>query len=234
MPLFEQIRPLPEATCPSCSRRLPNEDINIAADLARCRSCGRTFRLSDLLDARIDAVDLQHPPAGAWFEQRAAGFVLGATTRSPMAFLVVPFVCVWASLSLRGFFGAARNGSPPALFALPFLLIAAMVIAQAAMTVLGKVEVRRDGDDCVVFTGIGWLGWTRRFRWSELQTIREDTVRRGRSTARAILLEGHSRIAFGSMLSADRRYFLMRALERLARAKLDGPVSTRGISSSEA
>ena len=79
------------------------------------------------------------------------------------------------------------------------------------MAMFGKIEVFI-GEISSVFVGIGPVGWTRRFDWLEVQTIREDEA--------AIVLEGKTCLEFnsgilGMELNEERRYFVLNVLKYL-------------------
>jgi hypothetical protein len=207
--------------CPSCKRAFDGEDVNISTDLAQCRVCKRIFRLSELADEGANSVDLVNPHPGVWYLPRVDGFTIGATTQSWMtALFLVPFTCVWAGASVGGMYVLPLLRGQPlteGFFGIPFLLGSAFLVAQCIMAIAGKVEVSREGDRCSVFTGIGPIGWTRRVNWSHIHTVREDVSASGRSTKKVIVLEGGTRVAFGSELNEERRYFLLTGLKRLKR-----------------
>ena len=93
--------------CPKCKRIVPADQMNISTDLALCPQCNEGFKISKSLDIdSINADILQNPPKGAWFRQETHHIIVGATTRSPEAFFLVPFTCVWSGGSLGGIYGS--------------------------------------------------------------------------------------------------------------------------------
>lgn len=207
--------------CPKCKRAAPPDQVNMATDLAFCPDCNDGFRISENLGSEAVNPDiLRDPPKGAWFKQDMHGTVIGATTRSAMAFFLVPFMCVWSGASLGGIYGTqimkGEFNLGMSLFGIPFLLGSVLFWAIALMAVCGKVEVKI-GRASSVFVGVGRFGWTRKFDWSEVATIREDItgVHRQGGAQRAIVFEGKERLVFGSGLSENRRYFLLNALKFL-------------------
>src|SRR5690606_3231231 len=62
----------------------PAEDVNVATDVAFCRSCNQALKLSTLVhEMALDpAVDLERPPNGAWYSSSALGSKIGASQRS--------------------------------------------------------------------------------------------------------------------------------------------------------
>jgi hypothetical protein len=71
-------------TCSECNRAIPREDINVANDVAYCRECNLTYKLSTLASGLEfdDRVNLSTPPAGAWYRQTSMEIVIGGTHRS--------------------------------------------------------------------------------------------------------------------------------------------------------
>jgi hypothetical protein len=210
--------------CPKCRLEIPLEDINVSTDIALCRKCGQSWSYADILaDQSAASVDFNRPPAGAWFRQFPPnGFETGSTTRSAAAFFLVPFMCVWSGFSLGGIYGTqvvkGHFSLGQSLFGIPFILGTLLFGGLAVMTVCGKVYVRVDGNEAVAFTGVGPLGFRRRFKWSGVTAIRatEQYGRRGQPS-RQITIEGEKRIDFGSGLKPERLDFILAALKRMQR-----------------
>lgn len=166
--------------CPKCKQPVPSDQVNMGTDLAFCPHCNEGFKISETVDQEaVNPAILQNPPKGAWFRKEMDRIVVGGSTRSPMAFFIVPFMCVWSGGSLGGIYGSQiRSGHfnlTMSLFGIPFLLGSIVLISISLMTIFGKVEVTI-GRVSKVFTGIGTLGWTRCFEWNEVRTIREDIM----------------------------------------------------------
>ena len=114
---------------------------------ARSAPRGEVFRLSSLVQATASGpVDLNEPPPGAWYQEDFDGFVVGATTRHPIAFILVPFMCVWSGFSLGGIYGSqiaqGRFNLFESLFGIPFIIGTLIFGSMALMSVCGKVIVR--------------------------------------------------------------------------------------------
>lgn len=217
--------------CPTCREPLLPENINIQTDLALCKRCGNMVQVSDLVDQGFDSNVLSHPPKGAWYEQTLSEYVIGATTRSPVAFFLVPFMCVWSGGSLGGIYGTqiaqGKFNLSTSLFGIPFILGSVLFWSLALMAIWGKVEVRlRDGVG-TVFVGIGRLGWKRSLNLDDVEAIEEGNAK-GRypgSTGTSITLRGKTLLSFGSNLSEPRRYFMIQVLRQLrARRNSNRPV----------
>ena len=88
-------------TCPKCRRPVPAEEINVANDVAYCRPCNLSHRLSGLTERGElnHGVDLNKPPDGVWRHADGSGMVIGATHRSLGAALgTLVFALVWNGL----------------------------------------------------------------------------------------------------------------------------------------
>src|SRR5689334_1099017 len=85
-------------TCPRCKRVIPSDDVNVANDIAFCRNCNLSHRLSALaFGTTIDEnVDVSNPPGGTWFQRDGGGVIIGATHRSlGQAFGLLLFCLFW-------------------------------------------------------------------------------------------------------------------------------------------
>ncbi|MCI0639740.1 MAG: hypothetical protein L0Y72_24105 [Gemmataceae bacterium] len=201
---------------------IPASHLNVETDVAVCEKCNDAFSISALLASGQvpDDFNIHDPPRGAWFEDTGTGCRLGATTRSPTALLLVPFMCVWSGFSLGGIYGTQIvNGEfslGMSLFGIPFVLGTLLFGSIAFMTVCGKVVVVADGDDGRVFQGVGPIGWTRRFDWASMSSVEEafPSWHHSGSIVKVISLVGQTRLSFGSMLSDPRRYYLLQCLRK--------------------
>jgi hypothetical protein len=211
-------------SCSRCGNRLPSTDINVRADAALCRRCGAAFRFSELLQGGgFPAFDLSHPPQGASFQAGPNGFVASAHTRSSQAWFLVPFMLVWSGFSLDGIyvsqFQKGRFDLGQSLLGIPFILGTILLGTQAIMYACGRVSVARNADEGSVFQGVGPCGWTRRFRWLDVESVVEGDASygpRGGPAYRLIMLNFRSgrrlSLNFGTLLSDERRWFLISVL----------------------
>jgi len=234
--------------CPHCKRAIPSEDVNVANDIAFCRNCNLSHSLSALTTGNIvdEDIDVSRPPAGSWFDRDGSGVKFGATHRSlGQAFGLLFFTLFWngivsvfvglATVSTLRHFGA----SEPAwvrhsnwkymplgeviflwIFLLPFITVGLLVLAAFLNCLLGRTELRIQGGECFLYTGIGPLGRCRRFSASEVTDVRiESNPWRGnngsynRNTRIVIATNGKS-ICFGSSLNDARRRFVAGAARK--------------------
>ncbi len=222
---------MPVLRCPKCASDIETSDVNVAKDVMFCRSCSQAYSLSALVTDRALAesgvdrehrpqVDPRNPPAGAWFRDHGTEYQFGATTRSLLALFLVPFMLVWSGGALGGIYGSqiisGKFSLMMSLFGIPFLIGSVVFWALALMTIWGRVDITIRGDDGIIFTGVGPVGYRQRFHCSEIAIVREDVVvgDKGART-RTIVLEGGKRLKFGSMLNEERRYFVMEVLKTM-------------------
>lgn len=98
-----------------------------------------------------------------------------------------------------------------ALFLTPFVLIGLTVIGALLTALIGKVEVRLRGPDGQVFTGVGPLGWKRRFDADAVEAIRftDSDVKEDGKAKRAIAIETATKtLKFATLLPDQRRLWL--------------------------
>jgi len=238
-------------TCPKCKAAIRSDDINVVTDIALCRVCNVPYKLSSLLsNAQLETgIDLNRPPAGTWYESSPLGTVIGATHRSVgAAFGLLLITLFWngivsvfvllatsATLSNLGvhapdWFPAPKmNGGPMSvgmtiflwLFLTPFIAIGTGMLVAFLSTLAGRTEIRFREPGGTIFSGIGPLGWSRRFQLAEVSDVRllDQTWRDSDGDTRNkanILLETKDgkQIKFGSMLTPDRRKFITAALRK--------------------
>ncbi len=211
--------------CPKCLSDIPQANINVATDIAQCTQCHNVFKISENISTQIDPnFDKNNPPNGAWIDQNFDAMTLGATTRSWTALFLVPFTLVWSGGSMTGIYGTqiwSGDFNPAmSLFGIPFLIGSVFLISSALMTLFGKVEITLDTEGGKIFTGVGVVGWSKHFLWADVSNIREEVSYSSKGGAtKSILLEGKTRLDFGSMLSEERLYYVLKSLQQIMAKK---------------
>ena len=162
-------------------------------------------------------VDLAHPPQGTWFRRKAEGFELGSTTRSGVAFFLVPFLTVWSAFTLGAFYGLQihqhKFDLTLTLVGIPFLAFALFFWCLTMSTIWGKVIISVEGDEGRLFTGAGPMARTRKFKWSTIREIREGSaISPHQNRYPRVVLRGETRISFGAGVRKDRLNFMRDAL----------------------
>jgi hypothetical protein len=206
--------------CPTCYALISEENINIQADIAKCSKCHTVFKISENISPRPhDVFNMETPPNGAWIKRNYNGLNIGASTRSPIAFFLVPFMIVWSGVALGGIYGTQiLNGEfnlLMSLFGIPFIIGAVTFWSLAFMFIAGKVELDINDEGGRIFTGIGKLGFYKSFSWDEVNSVKEKPVvfRSSGSSGNSLMFEGKRRIVFGFGLNESRRYYLLRSLQ---------------------
>ncbi|WP_425404293.1 hypothetical protein [Hwanghaeella sp.] len=209
--------------CISCGEEIDAQDINIEKDIAKCAACGEVFAASVGVHGggAADPFDPHDCPEGVSFDKNSQGFVLTATTRSGSALFLIPFTLVWSGFSIGNLYIvpllSGKGLGVTGLFGIPFVIGTVILVSACLMRVMGRVEIRADGYDGTVFTGVGPFGWTKRFSWRDVWRINEgdSSFRVNRQARRQLSLDGKRRIAFGTMLSEERMYHVRKTLEGL-------------------
>ncbi|MEX2217616.1 MAG: hypothetical protein WD749_02555 [Phycisphaerales bacterium] len=121
--------------------------------------------------------------------------------------------------------GSGQGGAPMPLgmtlflwvFLAPFIAIGAMLAGVVATLLVGRVEVRVRSDSASAFTGVGPLGWRRRFDPLHVRqvSIGQTTWKQNDQTRPVIVIEGESAIRIGSLLTETRRNWLGAALQEI-------------------
>jgi len=202
--------------CPRCKHSIPAAQLNVEQDVAVCANCDEVFAISDLLAEGQGAdVDVTNPPKGAWFRETFDGWETGATTRSWGALFLVPFTCVWSGGSLGGIYGMQivnrQFNLVQSLFGIPFLLGSFALLSLTTMSICGKIAISVAGDEGRLFSGALGIGRRKRFDWSAIESVKQETKDGSKGSSQQIIaLEGTTppTIRFGGMLSVDRLAFL--------------------------
>jgi len=230
---------------------IPGDDVNVAKDIIYCRSCNLAHSLSALLQTTelTTGINFDHPPAGVSCDLASGHLIVSATHRSlgmaagtlAMALFWNGIVSIFVLIAIAGtlnnmgvtlpswFPAPDMNGSPMStgmtlflwLFLTPFIVIGTSMIGAFFLSIWGKTEVRADPTGGTVFTGVGPLGYRRRFSPSHVSDVRiEDKQWRDsdgdRQQKTNIIIETKEGklIRFGSMLTNERRRFLAAILRK--------------------
>jgi hypothetical protein len=213
-----------EASCPKCHALIPAAQVDVATDVAGCPTCGEVFALSSIVATQdvSPEFDINDPPAGAWFYDDFRGWRIGASTRSPAAFILLAFWCVGLGVVVDRLYGrqiaTGEFNLAASLFGIPFVLGTLLCGGLTAMRVFGRIDVLVTETAGRVFTGVGPFGWTRRFDWSNVTRIEEQVLGYdypGNGDGQVISLVGKKRLKFGSMMSDLRRHFVLQGLRVL-------------------
>lgn len=180
-----------EFHCPDCGLPIETADLAPSEGVAVCRFCEQPFPLAACQAAvpfeQRNIIPEQAVPKGVRLEETMDGFRLTLSTRSCVAFFLVPFTLVWAGGSLGGIYGTqiARGEFHllQSLFGLPFLAGSVFLIAFTVMTVAGRCVVELAGGKFSIRTGALGAYRTQSAPWDDVLSCRLTEVsRRGRNS----------------------------------------------------
>lgn len=196
--------------------------------------------------APIPASDLANPPKGCWYRDDGVEARVGATCRSlaGAAFMLfftlfwngvvsvfvvinVASTLVHMGVAVPAWFPSPNGNTAPNLplgmtlflwlFLTPFILIGAFTAAMALTSLFGHVEVRIRDSHGSVFTGVGPVGWRRRFDVASVRSVSigQTTWKENNQSKPVIAIEADKTIQFGSMLHSTHRNFVAGALRNI-------------------
>lgn len=138
-----------------------------------------------------------------------------------MAFFLVPGLIIWTVLIIKGIFGPQIEYGEfdfgATLMGIPHFIATIVIAIFTAMTIWGKVEITTNKMGGSIFTGIGSFGYLKRFKWRNINYIKEKqtNIRYPGSQEVSIVLEGKNRVVFATSVNGTRRDYLINALQIL-------------------
>lgn len=187
--------------CPACGTTIPSDDVNVASDVAFCRACNLSHKLSALTHGTaLDLnVDLANPPDGAWCSDDGLAMVVGATMRSVPGALGALFFCLFwngivsvfvlialastlnhMGITLPQWFPSPRmSGGPMSLgmtlflwiFLTPFIAVGLALLGAFLACLGGRVEITIRDTRGEVFSGIGPVGLRKHFECVDVRRV---------------------------------------------------------------
>ena len=104
------------------------------------------------------------------------------------------------------------------LFLTPFILVGLTMVATVALSLFGRVSVRVAPGGGRGFTGIGPLGWPRRFDPAQVTgvSVGKAAWQQNGQDVPAVVIDrrGRGPLRFGTTLTVERRAWLVAALRR--------------------
>lgn len=206
--------------CPSCHAIVLLSQFDQSLGRTVCHFCSQPINVSEALLA--DAcwrVDLSMPVEGTWVRPMGGrtAMEVGGLTRSPGWIMGLPLLLGMAALAmlLLRLLVDGHGGWVAAAGFVVSLAAVAVLAVYVAMAWAGHVVVRVDEQRSEVFSGVGRLGWRRRFDWGDVRSLSEQPSR-ARTPANpqglCLVLQADRPIRFGALLNDVRRYFIYAAL----------------------
>ena len=178
-----------EFHCPDCGLPIETADLAPSEGVAVCRFCEKPFPLAVCQAAvpfeQRNIVPELALPKGVTVEETMDGFRLTLSTRSCIAFFLVPFTLFWAGGSLGGIYGTqiakGEFNLIMSLFGLPFLAGSCFLIALTVMVVAGRCVVELAGGKFSIRLGALGIYRTQSADWDDVLSCRlAEVSRRGR------------------------------------------------------
>lgn len=209
-----------EFHCPDCGLPIEASDLAPSEGVAVCRFCEKPHPLAACRTAvpyeQRNVIPDVAVPKGVELVETMDGFRLTMSTRSCIAFFLVPFTMFWAGGSLGGIYGTqiakGKFDLMMSLFGLPFLVGSVFLIGLTVMTVAGCSVIELSSGRLTVRTGA--LGVYRRKSadWRDVRGCRLTEVSRRRKNSYSttyqveVAVEGADSLRFGT--GADREKML--------------------------
>ena len=201
-----------EFHCPECGLPIEVADLAPAQGVAVCRFCEKPYPLAACQQAvpyeQRNIVPEQVLPKGVTLAETMDGFRLTLSTRSCIAFFLVPFTMFWAGGSVGGIYGTQIAKGEfnlwISLFGLPFLVGSIFLIAITMMTVAGRCVVELAGGKFSIRTGALGVYRTQSAAWDDVVSCRlTEATSRGRSSYTTtyqveVAVEGGKPLKFGA------------------------------------
>ena len=167
--------------CPDCQSAIGFDDINVANDIALCRSCGNTHNFSIISSIVSDNSSLSMGKTPKHVKVKSE-FMKGGEIKysriSPGILFLIPFTCFWSGLSVYGIYLEPwlKKGrlpeTPQMLMGLPFLIGTIVLVSIIIYMLFGKTVITLNKGKGDIFVGIGMIGWCRHFKYNTQSQVR--------------------------------------------------------------
>ncbi|HBA83392.1 MAG TPA: hypothetical protein DCZ95_04775 [Verrucomicrobia bacterium] len=210
--------PASSYVCPFCRAAIAIADVNVAADIALCRACGKTSAFSMLCGMSRLTPDIlsNPPPRGIKVEKDFREGVRIVYRRiSPLLLFFIPFTAVWSGGSMWGIYiDPWRRGEfeiGESMMGLPFLIGTVVLLCVMAFMLFGKWVITLNKGEGIVFAGVGSLGWTRRFAYhrDSLVSLRLTDLRVNNTPQKGVLVQTDGTdFVFGATMKDSVKQFI--------------------------
>jgi hypothetical protein len=210
--------------CQSCGAGIALSDVNVANDIALCRSCGKTMPFSEIAPIPgSENVDLAKPPKGVRIEESPIhGRTIIYRRMSPVVFFLIPFTAFWSGFSMWGIYGRqfqeGKFDFAQSLFGLPFLIGTVFLVSFILFCLFGRWRIGFSGGVLSAAIEVGPVGWTRRLVCdkSARVSIRPAKWQKNNVPQHLIQVECQGNtLKFGSPIPDEARAFIAEAVRRM-------------------
>jgi hypothetical protein len=206
-----------EYLCYYCKAAIAMDDINVAKDVALCRSCGKTFSFSAISgESEVSVNALDSPPRCVKLElDPINGTKLTYRRLAPISLFLIPFTAIWSGGSIYGIYylqiKEGRFDLRASLFGLPFLFGTIILLVFIAYLLFGKWVITMNQGEGTVFAGVFGIGWTRRFAYDKnsLVALQATNFTINDVPQQGILIRnGETNFVFGASMRQDAKQFI--------------------------
>lgn len=206
--------------CPNCKANISPENINIQADIAKCDGCHNIFKISQNISEKSQPFSNtifnieDDKPNGIWVKREYNQIIIKTSGDGKHNFITIGiflFFLYMFSNILSSTFDDANI-----FFILFFVFIFGYFIRYS----FGILEIVLDTKGGKIIEGLPSIGWTSTdvFDWNKVLLIREKNYlssnREHISYYTKIVIEGASKISFGSNLSEKQRFYIVNVLKQ--------------------
>lgn len=172
--------------CPKCSQGLPPEDVNVAKDVAFCRTCNEAFSLSAQVGGASGPPRTSQPPATSVLltrdDARIAAVIPPQGFKGAGCFLGF-FALFWNGITwlvFLGFvgsmFGVVKSNSPTApwmvIFFIPHIAVGIGVAIAAVFAIKGDVAIAMDKENVLMQRRLFGYTWSRSMPFAQISDVR--------------------------------------------------------------
>lgn len=171
--------------CPNCGGMISQDDVNVAKDIALCRSCSTVLRFSELAEKNSDEELIKNTtlPKGLKVEETKEGLRITYQKLGVFGFFLLFFAFFWNAIVwtilIALFFNegqTSRNINPDyaPFFLILFVCLGIGIATAALLTIFGKTVITLSPGQGELFRGIGSKGRRWTFVLSKGSTIELD------------------------------------------------------------
>jgi len=226
---------------------LDSASINIAEGVALCPGCGKLARLSDVVEYERPSDEVVNdPPPGCALRNDIDETIIRVSLRSFGGFLGALFICLfWNGITgvfvliaaaglytnlvgpIPAWFPAPPMDDPMGLgmsiflclFLTPFVTIGLIMFGAVLLTTMGSTVIRVGRDAASVKTGVGPIGWTKRFDPRKVERIStgKSKIETNGEHKKLIQIDADRTVRFASGMDEAKRDWIIAVLRRLLR-----------------
>jgi len=199
-------------------------DLNVAADVALCRTCGYTgsFLRSSTVPYMSDE-EMARPPKRVTLHRGFDGELeIVSRFSKGLALFLIPFTAIWSGASMWGIYGTqfmkGEFDLMQSLFGIPFLLGTIVLVSIILLTLYGKIIVTLSRGRVQVFSGVFGIGRTKEIacgKGTQVSLEKSSATKNHVPQMQIVLRSGNQTLKFGALsFSKETRQYVAAVLRR--------------------